>query len=369
MFLNNLDEFEVLAKQKLSPEIYDYYAGGANDEVTLRENRSDYNSIKLCPRVLANVGSRDLSTTVLGQELSSPIMISPMGFQGAATADGELATVRVAQAFKTIMTLSTMSNVLLEDAIKITTQPLWFQLYIYKDRKITESLVKRAEYSGYKALVLTVDTPTLGKRERDVKNGFRLPKNLIASNLSDTGLENVSLDVQGSSIEAYTNQMFDESISWEDVEWLKSITTLPIVIKGLTRPQDAALAIEHGVSAIVVSNHGGRQLDTTPSTISLLPEIASFVDGRLEVFIDGGIRRGTDIVKAIALGADAVFLGRPILWGLAVDGEKGASRVMEILSQELDLAMTLCGYSSIVDIKKDAENLVHGGKRQKRKLR
>lgn len=359
MFLINVDEFETLAREKLPREVYEYYVGGANDEITLRENRIAYERIKLRPRVLANVSHRDLSTNILGQYLSSPIMISPMGFQGAATPDGEKATVRAAKAAEIIMTLSMMSNVSLEDVIKETIHPLWFQLYICKDRKITESLVKRAENAGYAALVLTVDTIVLGKRERDIRNQFRLPSNLSAKNLLDSSLGDISCETQGSSLTVYTRKVLDESISWKDVKWLRGITNLPIIIKGIIRSEDASLALEYGASGIIVSNHGGRQLDTTPATIDVLPEIVDVVNKRAEVFIDGGIRRGTDIVKAIALGADAVFIGRPILWGLAVNGEQGVYQVIEILKQELDLAMALCGYSSILELKENGRNLLY----------
>lgn len=355
----SIDDFEALAKQILSKEVYDYFAGGASGEVTLRDNRFAYDSMKIIPRVLAGVGSRNLSTSVLGESLSLPVMIAPMGFQGAACSEGELATIRAAQAAGTITVLSTMSNVSLEAAIDATDSPLWFQLYAYKDRSITESLVVRAQAAGYSAIVLTVDTAVLGRRERDIRNQFQFSKDLVAANLVSYGLEKISPEAKGSSIESYVKNMFDDSISWRYIEWLKGITQLPIIIKGLLHPEDAVLAVKHGSSGIIVSNHGGRQLDTTPATINLLPGIVSAVEGKIPVFIDGGIRHGTDIVKAISLGADAVLIGRPVIWGLAMSGERGVYQVMETLRQELDTAMALCGFNSVLSLKNNGKKLIY----------
>lgn len=362
----NLNEFELLASEKLAPEIFDYYAGGANDEITLKENCLAYQKIKLLPRILANVGGseallqagRNLSLNLFGQQLSCPILIAPMGLQGAATPEGEKATAKAAKTAKTIMVLSMMSNYSLEEVSQVTNQPLWFQLYVAQDKKITESLVARAEKSGYEALIVTVDAITLGKRERDIRNEFSLPQNLQASNLLEYGLADIFSGGKDSGIVKHAQKFFKSSLSWQDIEWLKTITDLPIIIKGIMHPEDAALATESGVAGIIVSNHGGRQLDTVPATIEVLPEIAKIVNHKIKLFIDGGIRRGTDVLKALVLGADAVFIGRPILWGLAVDGEKGASKVMEILKQELDIAMALCGYSSILDLKAKGNSIL-----------
>lgn len=356
--LINLNDFQLLASHKLPLQVYDYYAGGANDEVTLQDNRHAYEKIKLQPRILANVSDQNLTINLFGQELSCPILIAPMGLQGAATPEGEKATAKAAKAAKTIMALSMMSNYSLEEVSEVTNQPLWFQLYVAQDKKITQSLVARAEKSGYTALIVTVDAITLGKRERDIRNQFSLPQHLQASNLLEYGLANIFSDAKESGIVKHAQKFFKSSLSWQDIEWLKSITDLPIIIKGIMHPEDAALAIEYGVNGIIISNHGGRQLDTVAATVDVLPEIAKIINQKIKLFIDGGIRRGTDVLKALILGADAVFIGRPILWGLAVDGEKGAFKVMEILREELDTAMALCGYSSILELKEKGNSVL-----------
>lgn len=355
----NVNEFEILAQDKLSPEVYDFCRGGANDEITLAENRQAYNRIKLLPRVLTNLENLTLSMELFGQQLSSPIMIAPTGLQGAITSEGEKATARAAKVANIIMVLSMMSNFSIEEVSQEKHHSLWFQLYLCQEKQITESLVHRASQAGYKALIVTVDTIALGKRERDLRNQFSLPQNLQARNLSKYGLGEMFNKEEGSSVANHSKKVFKTAISWEDIEWLQEITDLPIIIKGILNPADAALAVQHGVSGIIVSNHGGRQLDTTPATIDILPEIAATVEQKVKLFIDGGIRRGTDIIKALALGADAVLIGRPILWGLAVGGEQGALQVINILKEELELAMLLCGFSSIAEIKQSPKNIIH----------
>jgi 4-hydroxymandelate oxidase len=231
--------------------------------------------------------------------------------------------------------------------------PVWFQLYVYKDRGATAALVQRAESAGCKAIVLTADGQIWGRRERDVRNRFQLPGDLSMKNLSSSGKAIFPQDVADSGLAAYVTSMFDPSLAWKDVEWLCSITDLPVMIKSLVHPEDARHALDYGAAGIIVSNHGGRQLDTAPATIEVLPEIVDAVEGRIEVHVDGGICRGTDVFKAIALGAKAVSIGRPVLWGLAVNGEQGVTHVLDILRTELDLAMGLCGYTSIEEISKD----------------
>lgn len=237
--------------------------------------------------------------------------------------------------------------------VNAASGPVWFQLYVYKDREATAGLVHRAEAAGCKAIVVTVDAPLWGRRERDVRNRFQLPEGLSVKNLMPAGKEQFPKEFADSGLAAYMAEVIDQSVTWKVIEWLRSITRLPVLVKGVVRADDAVRAVDHGASGIIVSNHGGRQLDTSPATIEVLPEIVSAVADKIEVLIDGGIRRGTDVVKAIALGAKAVLVGRPILWGLAVDGEQGVSRVLEILRSEFDLAVGLCGYSSVNQIQSD----------------
>ena len=235
----------------------------------------------------------------------------------------------------------------------VATGPVWFQLYVFKDRAISASLVKRAEAAGCKAIVLTVDVPMLGKRERDVRNRFTLPDHLSLKNLLPGGCQELPKNVAGSGVAAYVVSLFESALTWKDIQWLAGLTELPVLVKGILRTDDALRAVDHGASAIIVSNHGARQLDTTPASISVLPEIVDAVAGRIEVYVDGGIRRGTDVLKALAYGARAVLVGRPILWGLAVGGETGVKSVLELLRQEFDLAMVLSGCPTLNSITRD----------------
>jgi 4-hydroxymandelate oxidase len=347
-----LSDFETAARQKLPGMAYDYYSSGANDEITLRENMAAYDRLSLLYRVLVDVSSRKLETTVLGEKISMPVMIAPTAFQCMSDPEGEVATARAAAKANTLMVLSTLATSSMEDVAAAQCNR-WFQLYVFKDRGITRELVKRAEAAGYKAIVVTVDLPLSGKRLRDIRNRFKLPEGLMMKNLFPAGLEDLPECVQESGLTSYVAEQFDPSLSWKDLEWFRSTTELPVLVKGIVRADDAKLAVEHGVRGIVVSNHGGRQLDTAPATINALPAIAEAVGDEVEIFVDGGIRRGTDVIKAIALGARAVLIGRPILWGLAAAGEQGVSSVLEIIRAELDLAMALCGCASIEDITSD----------------
>jgi 4-hydroxymandelate oxidase len=352
----NVFELETIAREQLSREAYDYYASGANDEVTLRENRAAYDRLGIAYRVLADVGHRDLSTVVLGQPVAMPILVAPTAFHRMATPEGEKATARAAGEAGTIMILSTLSNTRVEEVVAAASGPVWFQLYVYRDREATAGLVRRAEAAGCKALVLTVDAPLLGRRERDVRNRFRLPPGLSVANMLPEGYGEVPQALADSGLAAYVATLLDPAISWRDVTWLRSITHLPVLVKGIVRPDDALRAADAGAAGIVVSNHGGRQLDTSPATIDVLPEIADALAVRgaaLEVLVDGGVRRGTDVVKALALGARAVLVGRPILWGLAADGEAGAALALRLLRDELDLAMALAGTPTVSDITRD----------------
>jgi len=352
----NLFDLEASAREKLSREAYDYYASGAHDEVTLRENRAAFDRLSLAYRVLVDVSRRDMAATVLGQPVAMPVLVAPTAFHRLATPDGELATVRAAGAAGTVMILSTLSTTTVEEVVAAAAGPVWFQLYVYRDRQATEGLVRRAEAAGCRALVLTVDAPLLGRRERDVRNRFRLPPGLAVANMLPVGYGDVPPAVADSGLAAYVASLLNPALSWRDVAWLQSITRLPVVVKGIVRPDDALRAAEAGAAGIVVSNHGGRQLDTAPATIDVLPEIADALKARghrLEVFMDGGVRRGTDVLKALALGARAVLVGRPVLWGLAADGEAGAAWVLRLLRDELDLAMALAGAPTLADITRD----------------
>jgi isopentenyl diphosphate isomerase/L-lactate dehydrogenase-like FMN-dependent dehydrogenase len=345
-------DYETAARATLPKIAYDYYASGANDEITLRENHAAYERIKLKPRVLIDTSKRDLTTNVLGQSVTMPILVAPTAFHRMAHPEGEVATGRAAGKAGTIMMLSTLSTSSIEEVMSEATGPVWFQLYVYRDREATLSLVRRAESAGCKAIALTVDAQVWGRRERDIKNRFRLPKGLSIKNLMPAGREQLPKEEADSGLAAYVTWQFDPTLSWKEVDWLCSKAKIPVLLKGVLHPEDARLAIDHGAAGVIVSNHGARQLDTVPATIEALPEIIEAIDGKIEVLIDGGIRRGTDVFKAIALGAKAVGVGRPIIWGLAVDGEQGAKRVLDILRKDFELTMRLCGCASVQEIKK-----------------
>ncbi|HZF11995.1 MAG TPA: alpha-hydroxy acid oxidase [Thermoanaerobaculia bacterium] len=360
----NIFELETVAREKLTREAYDYYASGAHDEVTLRDNRAAYDRLSLAYRVMVDVSRRDLRTTVLGQPVAMPILVAPTAFHQLADPEGERATVRAAGAAGTVMILSTLSNTPLEEVVAAASGPVWFQLYIYKDRKTTEGLVRRAEAAGCRALVLTVDAPLLGRRERDVRNRFRLPPGIFVANVLPAGYGEVPSALGDSGLAAYVASLLDPALSWRDVAWLQSITQLPVLVKGIVRPDDACRAAEAGAAGIVVSNHGGRQLDTSPATIDVLPEIVDALAARghrIEILVDGGVRRGTDVVKALALGARAVLVGRAVLWGLSYNGEAGVAYALKLLRDELDLAMALVGTPTVADITRDLVRRGPGG--------
>jgi 4-hydroxymandelate oxidase len=349
----NLDDFEALAREKLSDMAWAYYASGAHDEITVRENRAAFDRISLHYKVLQDVSRRELATTVLGSPVSMPILVAPTAFHGLAHPDRELATTRAAGKAGTVMILSTLATSSVEEVVACASGPVWFQLYVFKDRAATEALVRRAERAGARALVLTVDAPLLGRRERDVRNRFQLPSGLRVENLVPEGMSDLPPVACDSGLAAYFASLLDPALTWKDLEWLRSIARVPLVVKGIVRADDAARAVDAGARAIVVSNHGGRQLDTSPATISVLPSIVERVGGRAEVFLDGGVRRGTSVLKALALGARAVLVGRPILWGLAAGGETGVSAVLEVLRTELDLALALSGCANVASVGRD----------------
>jgi 4-hydroxymandelate oxidase len=341
----SVDDFEEAARERLPQMVYDYYAGGAGDEWTLRENRRAFERWVLRPRFLVDCSNPDLRTTVLGTEIDFPVMIAPTAFHRLAHPDGELATARAAAGEGTVMVVSTISTTSMED-VAVVEGPKWFQLYVHKDRELTADLVKRAHEAGYLAIVLTIDTPLLGRRLRDERNSFTLPPGIELANLEGVTLA----DEPGSNLFRYFASQLDVAITWDDMAWLRALSPLPIALKGILTAEDALLAVEGGVEAIVVSNHGGRQLDGAPASLDVLPEVVGAVRGRAEVYVDGGVRRGTDVLKALGLGARAVMVGRPVLWGLATKGEAGVREVLKVLRDELALAMTLSGRGSIAGI-------------------
>lgn len=344
----NLLGLDAVARRHLDDQVYHYIAGGAADERTVAANRAAFDRLLLAPHVLVDVNQRDLRTTVLGASLAAPWLIAPTALHGMVHRDGELATARAAAAFGTTMVLSTLSTTPIEDVVRAADGALWFQLYVYRDREATRDLVARVEAAGARALVVTVDAPVLGLRERDGAHPVALPQSFRAPN--------VRADAHGEGndpaqeLGATFLRLVDPALSWRDIAWLRGITRLPIVLKGILRADDASRAVDEGVDGIVVSNHGGRQLDGVQATIDALGPIARAVSGRTTLLVDGGIRRGTDVVKALARGADAVLLGRPILWGLAAGGSKGVHAVLAMLAAELDVAMALCGCPDIASI-------------------
>jgi 4-hydroxymandelate oxidase len=347
--LVNIADYARAARETLAQDVRDYFEGGALDEITLRENTAGWERLKLYYRVLAGVGKRDMTTTVLGQSISMPIVVAPTAFHKLACDEGEIAAARAAKAAGTLFILSSLSNTAMEAVFAEAGSSRWFQLYIYKDRAITLDLVQRAEAAGAEAIVLTVDAPGLGTRERDARNSFRLPDGLAVENLAPLGKGQMP-EVSGSGLAAYVRDNFKSDLGFGDLDWLCGSTRLPVVVKGVCRGDDTRRVAEHGAKAVVVSNHGGRQLDTAPDTCEVLPHVVEAAGDRCEIYVDGGIRRGSDVLKAIALGARAVLVGRPILWGLCVDGQQGALQVLEILRRELDEAMLLCGCTKLSDI-------------------
>jgi 4-hydroxymandelate oxidase len=349
----NLAELEQRARERLPQMAWDYYASGADDERCLRRNVDAFARYQLHYRVLVDVAARELATTVLGEPIAMPVVVAPTAFHKLAHADGELASVRGAGDAGTLFVLSTLSTTAVEDVTAAAAGPVWFQLYVYKDRGATEALVRRVEAAGCRALVLTVDAPLLGRRERDVRNHFALPPHLAIENLHAHDARSVTRHQADSGLAAYVADLLDPGLTWEVVGWLRSITKLPVLVKGIVRADDAARAIAAGAAGIVVSNHGGRQLDAAPATIDVLARVVDAVAGRGEVLLDGGVRRGTDVLTALALGARAVLVGRPVLWGLAVDGRAGVAAALGVLRRELDLAMALCGCPNVAAITRD----------------
>jgi 4-hydroxymandelate oxidase len=342
----NLNDFEDCARKDLESSIFDFFYGGAGDEITLKENVEAYNRIKLIPRVLTGIIQPNTSVSILGQSVSCPILIAPMAFQKLCHPLGELETARASKQANILMVSSLYTTTPLKDLISEMLLSPWFQLYILKDRDLTRAIIEVADFLGCNALVLTVDAPFYSKRERELRNPIK--KNILLPDLLAI-CEQLGYKKKLSSA-TDLSAFLEPSLSWSDIEWIRSITKMPIILKGILRPDDALLALNHGVSGIIVSNHGGRQLDTAVTPIEALPSIAKAINKKMDIYIDSGIRRGVDILKALALGASAVLVGRPILWGLANDGASGVYNIISLLQEELKLTMALCGAKNISEI-------------------
>ncbi len=359
-----------LARSKLPRPIFDFADGGAEDEQTLRRNESAFDDLDLLPRPLSGSATRDLSVELLGQKLSLPVIIGPTGLGGLFWPDGERCAARAAAAVGTAYCLSHGSVCTLEQLAETRVSPRWMQVFIYRDRGFTKELTERAAKANYDALVLTTDNQMLGNRERDLRNGFTIPPRLGLNSLASMALRaewlwrmrndlkritfgNYVRPGESADIKSLAGRMaslLDPSMNWADVADLRKVWTKPLILKGILHPDEARKAVEHGVDALIVSNHGGRQLDGAASGLDALPAILDAVGGKIPVLVDGGIRRGSDVVKALALGAKACLIGRPQLWGVSVAGEAGVARVLEIFKQEIDRAMGLCGVTRIGEI-------------------
>ena len=375
----NVEDLRKLAKRRLPIGVFDYIDGGAEDEITLRKNVEAYRKVSFKPRVLRDMANIDTSTSLFGRKLAFPLVLAPTGFTRIAHSEGELAVVRAATRAGIPFTLSTMATRSIEECASVAEKDsrLWFQIYTWKDRSVVKNLVERADAAGFEAVCLTVDTAVLGRRERDVRRGFTLPPEIGLGTIID-GVKNPGwtwdfltadpirfANVEGlTSIDGSTavdlaehmKSQFDPGLSWKDVEWLRSIWKGPILIKGIQTVEDALIAVDSGVEAIAISNHGGRQLDEAPAPFDLLPEVAEAVQDRLEIICVGGVRRGSDIVKAVSLGANAVMAGRPYLYALGACGERGVDHVLGLLHEGVERTMALIGAASMNDLSQELIN-------------
>ena len=351
----NLYDYEARAKQVLPHNAWDFIDAGAMDEFTTRRNRTAFEALTLRPRFLRDVSNRDISTTVLGQKISMPVMIAPAGSHMMAHPEGELATARGAGMSDTLMLLSTSSNYSLEEVSEAATGPLWFQLY-HRGYDLTEMLVHRAEEAGFKAICLTVDTPAASPKERDTRNRFA--RSFELGNFRAE--QRPQSEISGTDETPGWDVSRAAPLTWKELEWLRSLTSLPLVLKGIRTAEDAHVAVESGVNGILVSTHGGRQMDMTMGAIEMLPEVVDAAKGQAEVYVDSGVRRGSDVIKALALGARAVAIGRPLFWGLAVDGADGVHGVLELLREEVDRCLAYCGQTDINELEPNLINIPYG---------
>lgn len=343
-----VSDYEPLARQVMTDNAWAYVSGGAADELTLRWNREAFDRIRLAPRVLADFADASTAVTLFGRALAYPILLAPTAFQRLSHPDGEHAMVEGAGAMGAIAVVSTNATILLEDLAARATGPLWFQLYVQADRPGTRQLIGRAERAGYEALVVTVDAPVNGVRDRECRAGFHLPDDLDSVNLRE--MSPVTAKVPSFVDSPLFSGALEGSATWRDIEWIRGLTRLPVLLKGILTPDDAARGVAAGADGIIVSNHGGRTLDTVPATIDVLPAVVARVGASVPVLVDGGIRRGTDVLKSLALGASAVLVGRPYVYGMAVAGALGVAHVLQMLRAELETAMVLTGCPRIVDV-------------------
>ncbi|MDH4556569.1 alpha-hydroxy-acid oxidizing protein [Pseudomonas sp. BN417] len=342
-------DYEPFARERMTPQAWAYLAGGAADELTLADNLAAFQRVRLLNRVLEDLRGGHTRLQLCGLDLDYPILLAPVAFQKLAHPDGELASVLGASAMGAAMVVSTQAGVSLEAIAQAAQTPLWFQLYIQPDRGFTRELVQRAEAAGYRALVVTVDAPVNGMRNREQRSGFVLPDGVEAVNLK--GMRSLPPSVaQPGASPLFGSPLLEHAPTWKDLEWLQSLTRLPVLVKGVMNPRDATRAVEQGVDGIVVSNHGGRTLDGMPATLDVLPAVVRAVEGKVPVLLDGGIRRGTDVFKALALGANAVMIGRPYVHGLATAGASGVAHVLHLLRTELEVAMALAGCPNLPSI-------------------
>ncbi len=360
-----------MARRRLPRMVFDFCDGGAEDEITRARNEAAFADWEFLPTPLSGTGARDQSVVLFGERLALPVIIGPTGLSGMLWPQGEVAAARAAAAAGTVYTMSHGSTVAIEDLANATAGPLWFQNFMYRDRGLTRSFAERAQAAGYRALVLTVDNQVLGQRERDLVNGFVIPPRVSwrsvvdvaralpwALRMAGTPLTFVNYasaerkDIV--SLAAYIADMLDPTLCWQDVDWLRGLWRGPLLLKGVLHPDEARRALEHGIDGIIVSNHGGRQLDTALPSIRALPRVAGAVAGRIPVLLDGGVRRGSHVVKAVALGATACLIGRPHLWGLAVAGEAGVAQVLEIFRRDIDRVLALGGWDGIAQVDRGA---------------
>ena len=369
MIIACIDDLRQAARRRLPRAIFDFIDGGAQDEITLTHNREDFQRLSLLPRVLTDVAERDQSVTVLGQRFEIPLILAPTGLPGVVWPNGAIDAALAANRAGAGFCLSTMSTSSIEEIAKASSRPFWFQLYVMRDRELTASMMRRAKAAGCSVLVITVDLQMQGQRDRDVRNGLTIPPQFRLSNAIDFALHpawawrfvlgpKVTLaNFIGAgkgddifTIAAFVNSQFDQSVTWKDIDWVRSRWGGRLALKGILNPQDARLAVEHGIDGIIVSNHGGRQLDGVPSAIAALPSVAEAVAGRADVILDGGVRRGNDVLKALALGAKACMIGRPFLYGLAAAGRAGVERALEIFRHEIDVNLALLGRAGVRDL-------------------
>ena len=365
--ITNIEDLRVLAQKRVPRMFYDYADSGSWSESTYRANTDDFQSMKFRQRVAVNMENRTLASSMVGLPVAMPVALAPTGLTGMQHADGEILAAKAAEKFGVPFTLSTMSICSIEDVAARTTKPFWFQVYVMKDRAFIERLIDRAKAANCSALVLTLDLQILGQRHKDLKNGLSAPPKLTVANIinmmtkprwclgmagtprrSFGNIVGHASDVSDmSSLSSWTAQQFDLALSWKDVEWVKQRWGGKLIIKGIMDQEDARLAVESGADALIVSNHGGRQLDGALSSIRALPAIVDAVGRHIEVHMDGGIRSGQDVIKALALGAKGVYIGRPFLYGLGAMGEEGVAKCLDIIRNELDLTMAFCGLTDV----------------------